>query len=441
MSGQGRGWRLGSAATCAVLALSAAGCSPATTETSSAPTLASQPATASSPAASSGTACVADPAAVVARQPTPESTTAALPADLTAQLDAAARAGLEKSDAPGVLVGVRTPDGTWTAAHGYSDVDRTAPMTPDMHLRIGSLTKTFTTTVLLRAEQDGALSLSDMIGKYVPGMPNGDVATLENLATMTSGIPTYTASKAFLDDYFTHPTKAHTPEELISFVRAEDPMFAPGEEFFYSNTNTVLLGLALQDATKTAFPTLLTDDVLTPLALSGTSFPTDSAIPEPHPRGYTLQGNADGDLTPTDATDWSPTFGWTAGQMISTLPDMLTWDRALATGQGVLSEATALRRLESIPAPPRVAYGIGMGCIDGWVGHTGELPGFNTSVFHNTDADISVVVMTNSDIASGACTKSPTLHDSDLPCMAPATRVFVELASALGHPFTPNPMS
>jgi hypothetical protein len=72
-------------------------------------------------------------------------------------------------------------------------------------------------------------------------------------------------------------------------------------------------------------------------------------------------------------------------------------------------------------------------------GHTGELPGFNTSVYYDTTSDTSVVVLVNSDIASGNCPESPTLTDnpSELPCSAPATRIFVGLSKTLGHEFNP----
>ena len=81
------------------------------------------------------------------------------------------------------------------------------------------------------------------------------------------------------------------------------------------------------------------------------------------------------------------------------------------------------------------------GCIDGWFGHSGELPGYNTSVFYDTTSDTVVIVQTNSDIASGDCPQSPTLTDDprDAVCASPATRMFVALSTVLGHPFTPNP--
>lgn len=311
-------------------------------------------------------------------------------------------------------------------------------MSTDMHLRIGSVTKTFTGTLILQLAEDGKLELDDTIDKYYPGIPNGNTITLRMLANMTSGIASY-YTQDFLDVYFAHPETIFTPDQLIAYGVAASPIFSPGEKFNYSNTNTVLLGKVIEKVTGQPVADVLQARILTPLGLTGTSWPGDSpAIPAPHPQGYTLQGSGTPE-NPANATNWSPSFGWTAGAMISTVQDLLVYGRAMGTGQGLLSAATQAERLRSFPEP--AGYGFGLGCVGGWVGHTGELPGFNATLYYDTTSDTSVVVLVNSDIASGSCTESPTLIDNpaDLPCSSPATRIFVGLSTALGHPFVPNP--
>jgi D-alanyl-D-alanine carboxypeptidase len=379
--------------------------------------------------------CVADPAAVATKALAP---TAELPAELVSELDTAAQESFELAAAPGAIVGVRTPEGTWTAAYGFADPGTEAPMTADMHMRIGSVTKTFTGTLILQLAQEGKLALGDTIDKYYPGIPNGDRVTLTQLANMTSGIASY-YTDAFLERYFAHPETIFTPDELIAYGVSASPVFEPGEMFNYSNTNTILLGKVIEKVTAMPIQDALDQLILTPLGLADTSLPDVSpAIPEPHPQGYTLQG-AQTPGEPLNATNWSPSFGWTAGGMISNLDNMLTYNRALGTGQGLLSEQSQIARLTSFPEP--AGYGFALGCVDGWVGHTGELPGFNTALYYDTATDTSVVVLVNSDIASGACSESPTLTDTptDVPCSSPATRVFVGLSEALGHPFQPLP--
>src|SRR5581483_818938 len=111
--------------------------------------------------------CVPDPAAVVAA---PKGSSAPLPADLVSKLDSAAKDSFKLAAAPGAIVGVQTPQGTWTAAYGYADPAAKTPMSTDMHMRIGSVTKTFTGTIILQLAQDGKLSLDDPIAKYYPGI-------------------------------------------------------------------------------------------------------------------------------------------------------------------------------------------------------------------------------------------------------------------------------
>ncbi|OWY62534.1 hypothetical protein B7486_57905, partial [cyanobacterium TDX16] len=289
-------------------------------------------------------------------------------ADALAQ---AAATAFAETSAPGAVMAIRTEDGDWVATAGYQDWDETVPMTADVNQRIGSVTKTFTVTALLQLAEEGDLSLDDPIEQYVPGMPNGD-ATLGELAGMRSGIPSYTFDEEFQDILFSDPNRVWEPQQLVDLVKGEEPMFEPGTMMFYSNTNLVLLGMAIEQVADAPIQDVLQDQVLEPLGLDDTFMPTDGAYPEPHPQGYTMQG-VDGD-EPADATDWNPSWGWTAGAMISDLDDMLVWGEALATGEGILSPETQAERLDSFdfdipvytgpgtsaPQSPARAYGLGL---------------------------------------------------------------------------------
>lgn len=384
-------------------------------------------------------ACVADPTAVIAaRQVQPKSDP--LPAELAAKLDAAVRGALGQAAAPGVIAGVVTPEGRWTGAWGLADPATGAPMQVGMHTRIGSVTKTFTGTALMQLAEAGKLSLDDPIGQYVPGLPNGDRITLRQLANMTSGLLSYTRAEAFLDIFFERPETVFTPAELLAFAIPGSPIFEPGEQFDYSNTNTVLLGMVIEQVTGEPIATVFDRLIFAPLGLQNTSWPgTSTDLPAPFPQGFTLQGNAATPEAPSNATHWNPAWGWTAGEMVSDLDDLLAYGRALGTGQGLLGEAAQMERLTSFPEP--AGYGIGIGCTVGWIGHTGELPGYNTTVFYDTTTDTTVVVQANSDIPSGDCGEEEVLPDnpSGIACSSPASRVFAAISVALGHPFTMAP--
>ena len=371
--------------------------------------------------------------------PTATMMTEVLPAELTARLDAAARASLKEASTPGLIVGVRTPAGTWTSAYGKADPDKDTPMKVGMNTRVGSLTKTFIGTMIMQLDESGALSLDDRIEKYVPGVPNGEKISLRQLANMTSGVASYTRNSRFTEVYFRKPETIFKPEQLLAIGLADSPSFAPGARFDYSNTNTVLLGLVIEKVTRRAIAKNLKLMVFEPLNLKNTSWPGESAdMPAPYAQGFTLQGDAK-DGKPLNATHWNPAWGWTAGELISNMDDLLVYGRALGTGQGLLRPASQVARLTSFPVP--AGYGIAMGCSGGWVGHTGELPGYNSTLFYDTQTDTTVAVQTNSDIASGNC-KEERLLPSDprkAVCSSPAVRIFVALSTALGRTFAPPP--
>lgn len=367
----------------------------------------------------------------------------------TEALNQAASTAFAETSAPGAVMAVKNAEGTWVATVGYQDWDETVPMTADINQRIGSVTKTFTVTALLQLAEQGALSLDDPIEQYVPGMPNG-TATLAELAEMRSGIPSYTFDQGFEEAFFADPDAVWTPQQLVDLVKDEEPMFPPGTMLFYSNTNTVLLGMVIEQVTGEPIDQVLAEQIIEPLGLDHTLMPTDGSFPDPHPQGYTMQG-VDGDV-PDDATDWDPSWAWTAGAMISNVEDLLVWGDALGTGEGILSPETQAERLDSFdfdvpvfrgpsstaPQSPARAYGMGLGLALDWYGHEGELPGFNTYVQHYEPEGITLVVMVNADILSGSdCAEDqPTVPENPGvgPCQSSASRIGDALAAALGYP-------
>ena len=303
---------------------------------------------------------------------------------------------------PGVIPMVSSPQGTWIGTSGTIGEGLDAVPTPTDHTRVGSLTKTMTATVILQLSEEGKLDLNDPIGKYVPGMPNGDTATIQQLAEMTSGIAPYTTSDVFQQQLFADPLKVWTPKELIAFEQGQPAEFAPGQGWQYSNTNYVLLGMVIEQVTGQSIADVFAERLFGPLGMTDTVFPSSSnAIADPHLRGLTEQGQDDG--ATADATAGNPSEAFTAGEVISTLHDLEIWAHALFTGEGILQPATQQMRRDSInrTIPPNSAtagYGFGIGDMGGWWGHDGQIPGYTTAVMHNYDLDTTMVVLVNSDI-------------------------------------------
>ena len=319
---------------------------------------------------------------------------------------------------PGAVALVRTPAGTVTATYCYADLDKSRPVTVDDHVRIGSNTKTFTGTAVLQLVGEGKVALDDPISDYVDGVPNGEAITIEMLLDMHSGLYNYTTSPEMNRILDEEPDHVFTPDDLLALAFAQPPNFAPGAEYEYSNTNTVLLGLVIEKVDGVPVQEAFATRLFEPLGLSQTSFPaaTDASIPETHPQGYLYGTNmttiesmalpeADqpaaekGELLPNDVTDENPSWAFTAGAMISDLEDLADWAEALAEGE-LLPAEVQQQRIDSIapvnpdnPASP--GYGLAIASFGGFLGHTGELPGFNSFMAHNPETDTTVVVWAN----------------------------------------------
>ncbi len=108
-----------------------------------------------------------------------------------------------------MIARVITPDGTWTGTSGGAGPDTDEPPTATDLARIGSVTKTMTGTILLQLVDEGLISLDDPVSQYVPDAPNG-TATIQQVADMTSGIPSYSLYQGWQDQYFSDPATHYT---------------------------------------------------------------------------------------------------------------------------------------------------------------------------------------------------------------------------------------
>ncbi|MFF3611672.1 serine hydrolase domain-containing protein [Streptomyces sp. NPDC002580] len=322
--------------------------------------------------------------------------------DVRQQLDDAVRRVMREADVPGVTVGVWTPhQGNYVSSFGLADKSSGRPMSPDLYMRIGSETKTFTVTALLQLVDDGKVGLDDTIGQYIDDVPNGDKITLRELAGMRSGLFNYSEDPDFFKALTSDPRRPFSPQKLLGYSFKHPVLFPPGEKFDYCNTNLILLGLVVEKVSGTPISEYIQDNILDPAGLNHTNFPVDAAFPSPHAQGYTNQ-TASGDVE--ESTDWNPSWAWTAGAMISDLQDLHAWARTVATGvfpdgETMISPATQKQRLTTPPTTiPGAGYGLGIFDVQGWIGHNGSLPGYESLTIYFPPARATVVVVLNTDI-------------------------------------------
>uniref|UniRef100_A0AAU2JPY9 Beta-lactamase family protein n=1 Tax=Streptomyces sp. NBC_00049 TaxID=2903617 RepID=A0AAU2JPY9_9ACTN len=312
------------------------------------------------------------------------------------RLDAAITKVMKEADIPGLNVGLWIPGrGVYEKSFGVADKKTGTPMKTDLHTRIGSVSKTFTITGVLQLVDQGKVGLDDPISRYVDGVPGGDAITIRQLADMRSGLFDYTQDQRWLATLRADPNRAYVPRQLLDIAFGHPPNFAPGAKWQYSNTNTILLGMLVEKVSGQTLSDYLQEHVFSPVKLNSTSLPTDAAIPDPHAHGYT-------DFTPdgtvTDATGWNPSWGWAAGAMVSTLDDLHTWVPALVDGR-LLTEKTQAERLRTLPTGiPGVSYGLGILKTNGWLGHNGDLPGYESIAAQLPAEKASLVVLVNSNV-------------------------------------------
>jgi D-alanyl-D-alanine carboxypeptidase len=319
---------------------------------------------------------------------------------------------------PGAVVLVKTPEGDFSYAYGTRTYRGSGPVSVADHIRIGSITKTWTGTVILQLVQEGRLKLDDPVSKYRRGVPNGRNITIAQLLDMRSGLYSYSEAPELNQTMDSQPRKVWTPAELLALGLHQQPYFAPDNGFYYSNTNTVLLGLIAEQLDGKPLARIFQDRLFTPLGLNDTIFPFPgvNGLPVPHPQGYMYGTNTEtlysqglpaylqqqaraGALKPDDVTDLNPSWIWAAGAGISTAADLATWAQALAAGH-LLNTRLQRARLASSEAPDAgtldiARYGLAIAKYGGLYGHAGELPGFSTFAGHDPANHVTLVVWAN----------------------------------------------
>lgn len=352
----------------------------------------------------------ATPAAAAAPGPGPDR------AALQQALDATVAAGV-----PGAVAEVRTGRGVWHGSSGTADPATGRTAKAGDRFRAGSVTKTFTATLVLQLVAEGKVRLDDTIEGQLPGVvPGGEHITVRQLLHHTSGLANYTDVLLRKPDPVRDAQKAtYTPRELIALVADAPNRPAPGTTWEYSNTNYVVLGLLVEHVTGRSLPYEMDRRILRPLHLKGTSFPTTPSIPGPHLHGYEWLDGRGAGAAPTDLTEFSPAAYWATGTLISTTHDLNTFYKALFDGRllppRLVREMRAMQPMN--PGRPGRSYGLGLEsnantcAADGpVVGHTGEVVGYQTFSFTSADGERQVTLSVNtgltlSDAAATAAMK------------------------------------
>ncbi|MDH6709443.1 D-alanyl-D-alanine carboxypeptidase [Kitasatospora sp. MAA19] len=285
---------------------------------------------------------------------------------------------------PAALASVRGPDGrTRIYTAGVGDLATGAKVPVDGQVRIGSNTKTFTAVVVLQLVGEGKVSLDAPVDTYLPGLVRGDGIdgrhiTVRQLLQQTSGLPNYST-------YLGDDVRYFDPRDLLDLALQHKADFAPGEKWAYSNTNYLLAGLIVQKITGRPLAEEMDRRIIKPIGLRHTYFPApgDATIREAHPKGY-YRDSAGAPLL--DVTETDPSWGWAAGQLVSTDSDLNRFFTALLHGD-LLPEAQLAQMRTTVateyPFGDGARYGLGivskpLSCGGVYWGHGGSFPGYET---------------------------------------------------------------
>lgn len=310
---------------------------------------------------------------------------------------------------PGMEVGVWVPgEGSLVEALGTSDQATGAPLTLSDHLRIASVSKTFTATAILELVDQHKLSLSDHLSTFIAGIPNGGRITIAQLLDMTSGIYDYVNDAAVIRAYDMNPVRPFALKDVLAIIKRHKPMFAPGAKVVYDNSNYYLLGAIAAQVAHESLGKLISTQILDPLGMTQTSYPSAPTMPAPFSHGYINQPN----FPLRDVTNSNPAFAGGAGAMISTLGDLKIWAKALATGT-LLTPATHARQLKTgvLANTPklRLGYGLGITDINGFLGHDGAIAGYGTAMFYLPSRRATIVLIGNNNDLGNPTPLAPAL--------------------------------
>ncbi len=312
-------------------------------------------------------------------------------------MDALLDSIIQNTNVPGLVVAYRDDmtGFTYTRSRGYADLARKTPMDAEKLFRIGSLTKTFTSTVILQLVDERKIYLEDKLSKFFPAVPHSALVTIRQLADMSSGYSEYFDTEEFQQKVANDPSHAYTPDELIGMVSSLPLKFTPGAQFDYCNTNYILLGMIIEKVTRNSVAEEIWKRISIPLGLKNTKLLIGRKVEGDFCRGYGYESTMLEKYPPdfTEMVDVSS--AWSAGSMMSSMEDLIKFSKALGLGTLISPEVQTERLKYRILSIPRYGYGIGVMHIDNYVGHQGTIYGFNSIMLYNKEKGRTIVVYVN----------------------------------------------
>jgi CubicO group peptidase (beta-lactamase class C family) len=267
-----------------------------------------------------------------------------------------------------------------------------------MIFRLGSITKQFTAVAILMLAEQGKLSVSDEITKYLPDYPTRDhKITIEHLLTHTSGIKSYTS----IPEWRPMWRKDVTLKEMIDLFKDKPMDFAPGERWSYNNSGYVLLGAIIEKVSGQSYKDFIEKNIFAPLGMKHSFYDDTERIVPRRVSGYSK--GKDGFA---NAEYLSMSWPYAAGSLMSRVDDLAIWDAALYT-EKLIKQQSIKRAWTPYTLkdgkPTKYGYGWGISSIGGHraITHSGGIHGFSTVGLRLPDDRVYVAILTNRQLGLG----------------------------------------
>jgi D-alanyl-D-alanine carboxypeptidase len=317
--------------------------------------------------------------------------------DVAVALQALLDDEVRKQAIPGMIMGVRLPDGSIVIrSAGSVDPAGILPWTSNTASPLGSVTKTFTAVVIMQLVEEGKLTLDDTIDSWFPDQPKADTITLRMLLSHTSGL-----GNAILPDNEKDPRWAHDwpPIEFVAEANRNDPLVELGTGVArYSNAGYILLGLIVEAVTGNSWEHETRTRIFEPLGLTTAGFVSDRGIWEAVAEGYFR--TPDGYLRAAELPNYPhPSTAWANGGVVSSVADLLTFagalfDGALVSRESLAEMATPLARDRETGR----SWGLGGATLEslpGSFGMGGDVPGYHAFFAGLQDTRLVVAALVN----------------------------------------------
>ncbi|MGW7210519.1 serine hydrolase domain-containing protein [Streptomyces sp. NPDC054837] len=331
----------------------------------------------------------------------PGATKATTPAPDMEGVVAALNAAMAEG-APGAMARFTGPDGVQARTVGVRDRESGAAMDVRARFRIGSVSKTFSSVVLLQLVQERKLELDAPVNRYLPGLLPDDRITVRHLLTHRSGLADYTDAmfENTVPGFEAVRNRVFSHQELVDLSLSEPRTTEPGVAYKYSNTNFVVVGMLIEKITGKPVAKEYQRRIFGPLGLRNTSYVhPDVRIAGLHVHGYLHPDEAGGPLV--DSTEQTVSWAQSAGAVISSPADLNTFVTALMRGR--LLSPRMLEAMTTVTPTDTTNtrfYGLGLrrydlSCGTRIYGHTGTVQGFYTYAFATADGRRSLSAMAN----------------------------------------------